>query len=219
MREVDVNSYNKSPNVSFLEQFTDQEIIGFYNDSASYLEFCKKLGYKNYIDKTNKSVSERLNRLGITSEKYKYQKMVPVKRVCSNCGNEIYDKNKTGLCYKCYVENMRRETVENWLKNGDTNCLIGSNIRNSIREFLYKDQDYKCAICGIKNIWNGKELKFVLDHIDGDASNNCRENMRLICSNCDSQLNTYKSKNKNSARNYRHKYYDENKTNETIMTE
>ena len=41
---------------------------------------------------------------------------------------------------------------------------------------------------------------FVLDHIDGNADNNNRENLRLICPNCDSQLDTYKSKNKNSAR-------------------
>lgn len=52
-------------------------------------------------------------------------------------------------------------------------------------------------------MWNNKELKFILDHIDGNASNSCRENLRLICPNCDSQLDTYKSKNKNSARNAR----------------
>ena len=54
--------------------------------------------------------------------------------------------------------------------------------------------------------WNGKELHFVLDHIDGDASNNHQDNLRLICPNCDSQLDTYKSKNKNSARNSRKEY-------------
>jgi Ca2+-transporting ATPase len=35
---------------------------------------------------------------------------------------------------------------------------------------------------------------------DGDASNNKRENLRCICPNCDTQLETYKSKNKNSKR-------------------
>lgn len=57
----------------------------------------------------------------------------------------------------------------------------------------------------------------VLDHIDGDASNNTRENFRCVCPNCDSQLDTYKSKNKNSARTNRSKYYNksiiENKIN------
>lgn len=50
------------------------------------------------------------------------------------------------------------------------------------------------------NKWNNKELMFVLDHINGDADDNNRDNLRLICPNCDSQLDTFKSKNKNSAR-------------------
>lgn len=41
---------------------------------------------------------------------------------------------------------------------------------------------------------------FVLDHIDGDCSNNKRENLRLICPNCDSQTSTFKLKTKNSKR-------------------
>lgn len=43
-----------------------------------------------------------------------------------------------------------------------------------------------------------------MDHINGDAANNKRENLRLICPNCDSQLDTFKSKNKNSARKERY---------------
>ena len=52
----------------------------------------------------------------------------------------------------------------------------------------------------MSNTWNNKPLVFILDHIDGNADNNYRNNLRLVCPNCDSQLDTYKSKNKNSAR-------------------
>lgn len=47
-----------------------------------------------------------------------------------------------------------------------------------------------------------REYKINLEF--GDAANNRRENLRLVCPNCDSQLDTYKSKNKNSARKKRY---------------
>ena len=61
------------------------------------------------------------------------------------------------------------------------------------------------------HLWDGTQLKwervsFILDHIDGHASNNKRDNLRCICPNCDSQLDTYKSKNKNGDRYY-YRYY------------
>ena len=39
----------------------------------------------------------------------------------------------------------------------------------------------------------------------GTAKNNKRDNLRCICPNCDSQLDTYKSKNKHSDRKFRYK--------------
>lgn len=68
------------------------------------------------------------------------------------------------------------------------------------KKYFLEEQNHKCAICGCSDTWHGKQLIFILDHIDGNADNNNRNNLRLICPNCDSQLDTYKSKNKNSAR-------------------
>lgn len=76
-----------------------------------------------------------------------------------------------------------------------------------IREYLADAQDGCCAICGGATTWQGLPLVLVLDHMDGDASNNCRDNLRLICPNCDSQLPTYKSRNRGKGRHYRRERY------------
>ena len=79
------------------------------------------------------------------------------------------------------------------------------------KKYFLEEQNHKCAICGCSDNWNGKELVFVLDHIDGNSDNNNRDNLRLVCHNCDAQLPTYKSKNKNSTRTSRKEWLRENK--------
>ena len=80
--------------------------------------------------------------------------------------------------------------------------MRGNYSPSCFKKDIIEEQNNVCAICGCSQEHNGKPLVFVLDHIDGDASNNRRENLRCICPNCDSQLDTYKSKNKKSSRNY-----------------
>src|SRR4051812_21938680 len=42
---------------------------------------------------------------------------------------------------------------------------------------------YKQTLC-----WNNKSLPLILDHANGNNSDNRPENLRLLCPNCDSQL-------------------------------
>ena len=66
-----------------------------------------------------------------------------------------------------------------------------------------KIKEYECEICGI-NDWNGKDITLELNHIDGDNSNHSLNNLELICPNCHSQTDTYRSKGKKK------KYNEEN---------
>lgn len=68
-------------------------------------------------------------------------------------------------------------------------------------------QNYGCAICGMPPEWKGAPLVFVLDHIDGDGSNHVRANVRMICPNCDSQLPTFKARNRGKGRHFRRERY------------
>ncbi len=54
--------------------------------------------------------------------------------------------------------------------------------------------DYKCCECGNNGEWMGKKLPLILDHINGKNNDNRLENLRFVCSNCDSQLPTYKNR-------------------------
>lgn len=57
--------------------------------------------------------------------------------------------------------------------------------------------EYRCACCGIGPEWQGKEMPLILDHINGINNDNRLQNLRFVCSNCDTQLPTYKARNCN----------------------
>ena len=129
---------------------------------------------------------------------------------CIVCGKKLLKNHKTEYCQEHLREHQKQEKIENWLKTGTLGIGVDTTIRGTIRDYILQEQNQKCAICGIESYWNNQKLNFVLDHIDGDASNSNRTNLRLICPNCDSQLPTFKSRNKNSARNARKEYLREN---------
>lgn len=83
-------------------------------------------------------------------------------------------------------EKQKQDRINKWLETGKLDISVNTTIRGAIRDFLYEQQNNCCDICHIPSEWKGKPLAFVLDHIDGDASNNKRENLRLVCPNCDS---------------------------------
>lgn len=125
------------------------------------------------------------------------------KRKCRKCDKFLYYDNKSEYCGSCSKEISDQEKIRVWKETGYTNCKTGTTVRNCIRNYIYVKQNFKCSICGMDNHWNNNILNFILDHIDGDCTNDKEENLRLICPNCDSQLPTFKSKNRNSGRKFR----------------
>lgn len=123
---------------------------------------------------------------------------------CPRCENPVSNPMSKHCSELCHNISLREIRTMAWLETGQ--ATIGGR-GHYIRQYIFDDQGGLCAICEMADSWQGKKLVFILDHIDGNAENNHRDNLRLVCPNCDSQLPTYKSKNKGNGRHKRRERY------------
>ena len=88
-----------------------------------------------------------------------------------------------------YVNSIRRPNEEVFIENSDY-------ARHHIKRRIIVESlvPYKCFNCGNTGEWMEKPLPLILDHINGINNDNRIENLRFACSNCDSQLETYKNR-------------------------
>ncbi|MEU4996679.1 HNH endonuclease signature motif containing protein [Streptomyces sp. NPDC021622] len=63
-----------------------------------------------------------------------------------------------------------------------------SHLRRALREVGVPDQ---CDQCGTPPEWNGKPMTLEIDHVNGDWSDDRRENLRLLCPNCHAITSTW----------------------------
>lgn len=132
-------------------------------------------------------------------------------RECLGCARVLVKRSQLLYCNsKCMQFERTRLLTEHWLATGEGGAASGAH--HYIREYISRDQRGRCAICSMPKEWQGRPITFVLDHIDGNSENNHRANLRLICPNCDSQLPTFKSRNKGKGRHSRRLRYAEGKS-------
>lgn len=74
--------------------------------------------------------------------------------------------------------------------------------RGHLKTRLLKEKiiENKCSICGIGSMWNNKPIIMILDHINGINNDHRIENLRMVCPNCNSQLETFSGRNTKQAK-------------------
>lgn len=132
----------------------------------------------------SRSFCELIKRLGMTVNTSSYRRL-----------RKFVDDYGVDVSHFTHMGNQNAKGVSNeQLFTKGTSHSFTTVKRRVIRDKLIPMD--RCAICGMEPFWNGKPLTFRLDHINGNHYDNRLENLRFICANCDSQLNTFCHKNR-----------------------
>lgn len=61
----------------------------------------------------------------------------------------------------------------------------------AVKSYLIKIRGHICESCQ-NSTWLSQPITLELEHIDGDRTNNCENNLKLLCPNCHSYTKTWR---------------------------
>jgi hypothetical protein len=73
--------------------------------------------------------------------------------------------------------------------------------RGALKRRLYDEgyKDRRCEDCGQGELWRGRQMALILDHVNGVPDDNRLQNLRILCPNCAATLDTHCGRNARAA--------------------
>lgn len=160
--------------VSLLRRISIDELRNLVNSKDSIRDILFSLGYTN-----NGGVQWRA-----------------FKELCANNNIDLTclsERRKIKRQHKIATSINSKRVPDGYKKYLVDNAPVKSFDRSYLKKKLIKNGllENKCAICGMLPTWKDKPLVLILDHINGKNDDYRIENLRLVCPNCGSQLETF----------------------------
>ena len=148
-------------------KYTKELLEENVKDCYSFAELCRRLGLKPE-GSNPKTLRKKMDEFGIDY---------------SHFTGQAWNKNPENPVYRGkYLSKL---------------CEHSSLSSANVKELVYRLglKENKCEICGITE-WRGKPIICELHHINGDSTDNRIENLQILCPNCHSQTDNFRSRNR-----------------------
>ena len=148
-------------------EYTKELLEENVKDCYSFAELCRRLGLKPE-GSNPKTVRKKMDEF------------------------EIDYSHFTGKAWNKFPENpiYKGKYLPNLCEHSS---LSSSNVKKLVYKLKLKEN--KCERCGISE-WQGKSIQCELHHINGDPTDNRIENLQILCPNCHSQTENFRSRNR-----------------------
>lgn len=148
-------------------KYTKELLEENVKDCYSFAELCRRLGLKPE-GSNPKTLRKKMDEFGVDY---------------SHFTSQAWNKNPNNPVYRGkYLSKL---------------CEHSSLSSANVKELVYKLglKENKCEICGITE-WLGNPIVCELHHINGDSTDNRIENLQILCPNCHSQTDNFRSRNR-----------------------
>lgn len=121
---------------------------------------------------------------------------------CSHCETILKSQSKKFCSSKCRGLYLKNKNIKAWLED-DSIHNGKDNLPHHIRDYLLAEAGYRCTVSscgwGEVNQFTGR-VPLEVDHVDGDAHNNSKDNLRVVCPQCHALSPFHRALNRKSSR-------------------